>query len=59
MWAYRQALRREFAFSIVNAGMIVTLREGTDEVESLQVFYGGVAPTLVKARRTCKELTGR
>ncbi|XP_031414418.1 aldehyde oxidase 5 [Clupea harengus] len=59
VWAYRQALRREFAFSIVNAGMRVTLREGTDEVESLQVFYGGVAPTLLKARRTCKELTGR
>ncbi|XP_048090843.1 aldehyde oxidase 5 isoform X1 [Alosa alosa] len=57
--AFRQAQRREFAFSMVNAGMKVTLKEGTDGVESLRVFFGGVGPTLIQARHTCKELVGR
>ncbi|XP_072526962.1 aldehyde oxidase 5 [Salminus brasiliensis] len=57
--AFRQAQRREFAFSIVNAGMRVLFRDGSAVVESLDLYYGGVGPSLVKARTTCKELTGR
>ncbi|AWO95989.1 Aldehyde oxidase alpha [Scophthalmus maximus] len=56
---YRQAQRREFAFAIVNAGMKVAVREGTDIVESLNVYYGGVGSTLVKCGRTCQQLVGR
>ncbi|XP_066544629.1 aldehyde oxidase 5 [Amia ocellicauda] len=57
--AFRQAQRREFAFSIVNAGMKVVFKEETNIVDSLSIFYGGVGPTLVRARRTCQELVGR
>uniref|UniRef100_A0A671SQ22 Aldehyde oxidase 5 n=1 Tax=Sinocyclocheilus anshuiensis TaxID=1608454 RepID=A0A671SQ22_9TELE len=57
--AFRQSQRREFAFSIVNAGMRVVFRHNSNVVENLDIFYGGVGPTLVKARHTCKELMGR
>ncbi|KAG7463843.1 hypothetical protein MATL_G00180940 [Megalops atlanticus] len=57
--AFRQAQRREFAFSIVNAGMKVVFREDTDVVKSLNIYYGGVGPTLVRTRHTCEELIGR
>uniref|UniRef100_A0A4W5RZB9 xanthine dehydrogenase n=1 Tax=Hucho hucho TaxID=62062 RepID=A0A4W5RZB9_9TELE len=50
--AFRQAQRREFAFSIVNAGMKVVFKEGSNIVESLNIYYGGVGPTLVKVGRT-------
>ncbi|KAL4635601.1 aldehyde oxidase-like [Arapaima gigas] len=48
---FRQAQRREFAFSIINAGMKVVFREGTDMVQSLNVFYGGMGPPLLRVRR--------
>uniref|UniRef100_A0A4W5RP18 xanthine dehydrogenase n=1 Tax=Hucho hucho TaxID=62062 RepID=A0A4W5RP18_9TELE len=57
--AFRQAQRREFAFSIVNAGMKVVFKEGSNIVESLNIYYGGVGPTLVKVGRTCQKLVGR
>ncbi|KAL1021809.1 hypothetical protein UPYG_G00018350 [Umbra pygmaea] len=57
--AFRQAQRREFAFSIVNAGMKVFFREETNIVESLNIYYGGVGPKMIKAGRMCKELVGR
>uniref|UniRef100_A0A3B4ULP1 Aldehyde oxidase 5 n=1 Tax=Seriola dumerili TaxID=41447 RepID=A0A3B4ULP1_SERDU len=57
--AYRQAQRREFAFSFVNAGMKVAIRAGTDIVESLSIYYGGVGSTLVKPGQTCKQLVGQ
>ncbi|XP_042180029.1 aldehyde oxidase 1-like [Oncorhynchus tshawytscha] len=50
--AFRQAQRREFAYSIVNAGMKVVFREGTNIVESLNIYFGGVGPTLVNVGRT-------
>lgn len=59
MSAFRQAQRREFAFSIVNAGMKVVFREGTNIVESLNIYYGGVGATLVKVGRTCQKLVGQ
>ncbi|KAJ8003641.1 hypothetical protein DPEC_G00150440 [Dallia pectoralis] len=57
--AFRQAQRREFAFSIVNAGMKVVFREGTNLVEALNIYYGGVGPKLVNARCMCQKLVGR
>uniref|UniRef100_A0A4W5RVZ5 Aldehyde oxidase 5 n=1 Tax=Hucho hucho TaxID=62062 RepID=A0A4W5RVZ5_9TELE len=58
---YRLILQkqREFAFSIVNAGMKVVFKEGSNIVESLNIYYGGVGPTLVKVGRTCQKLVGR
>ncbi|XP_056157552.1 aldehyde oxidase 5 [Lampris incognitus] len=56
---FRQAQRRELAFSIVNAGMKVFIKEGTNLVESINIFYGGLGPTLVRARRTCQQLVGQ
>uniref|UniRef100_A0A673KFD9 Aldehyde oxidase 5 n=1 Tax=Sinocyclocheilus rhinocerous TaxID=307959 RepID=A0A673KFD9_9TELE len=55
----QQAQRREFAFSIVNSGMRVAFRHDSNVVENLDIFYGDVGPTLVKARHACKELMGR
>ncbi|TRZ01805.1 hypothetical protein DNTS_017775 [Danionella cerebrum] len=57
--AFRQAQRREFAFSIVNAGMKVVFKQDTNVVEQLDLFYGGLENTLVKARHTCKVLAGK
>uniref|UniRef100_A0A4W5RZF3 Aldehyde oxidase 5 n=1 Tax=Hucho hucho TaxID=62062 RepID=A0A4W5RZF3_9TELE len=54
--AFRQAQRREFAFSIVNAGMKVVFKEGSNIVESLNIYYGGVGPTLVKVGLTPQAL---
>ncbi|XP_065100706.1 aldehyde oxidase 5 isoform X1 [Paramisgurnus dabryanus] len=56
---FRQAQRREFAFSIVNAGMKVVFRPDSNIVKNLDIFYGGVGATLVQARQTCKKLMGR
>lgn len=39
--------------------MKVAIKEGTDTVESLNIYYGGVGPTLVKPRETCQQLVGR
>ena len=57
--AFRQAQRREFAFSIVNSGMKVAIKKDTNLVESLNIFYGGVGPSLVKVEHTCEQLVGR
>uniref|UniRef100_A0A673KHJ7 Aldehyde oxidase 5 n=1 Tax=Sinocyclocheilus rhinocerous TaxID=307959 RepID=A0A673KHJ7_9TELE len=51
----QQAQRREFAFSIVNSGMRVAFRHDSNVVENLDIFYGDVGPTLVKARHACKD----
>lgn len=59
MAAYRQAQRRELAFSFVNAGMKVAIEPGSGIVENLSIFCGGVGPTLVKPTQTCRRLVGR
>ncbi|XP_028281008.1 aldehyde oxidase 5 isoform X2 [Parambassis ranga] len=56
---YRQAQRRELAFSFVNAGMKVAIEPRSDIVKKLSIFYGGVGPTLVKPTQTCQQLVGR
>ncbi|XP_048454639.1 aldehyde oxidase 1 [Rhincodon typus] len=57
--AFRQASRRENAFSIVNAGMQVVFKDETNVVADLRMFFGGVGPTTVYAKRCSKELTNR
>uniref|UniRef100_A0A3B4BDJ8 2Fe-2S ferredoxin-type domain-containing protein n=1 Tax=Periophthalmus magnuspinnatus TaxID=409849 RepID=A0A3B4BDJ8_9GOBI len=56
--AFRQAQRRELAFSIVNAGMKVTLQRDSNTIQSLRIFYGGVGPTLVTPALTCQRIRG-
>uniref|UniRef100_H3A831 xanthine dehydrogenase n=1 Tax=Latimeria chalumnae TaxID=7897 RepID=H3A831_LATCH len=57
--AFRQAQRHENSFSIVNSGMRVVLQEGTNIIEDLRIFYGGIGPTIVSAKKTCWEMIGR
>uniref|UniRef100_W5MWS9 aldehyde oxidase n=1 Tax=Lepisosteus oculatus TaxID=7918 RepID=W5MWS9_LEPOC len=56
---FRQAPRQENAFCSVNSGMKVQFKEGTAVVEDLSIFYGGVGPCTVKAKKTCQEIIGR
>ncbi|XP_021105376.1 aldehyde oxidase-like isoform X2 [Heterocephalus glaber] len=55
----RQAQRHENSMAIVNAGMSVQFEDGTSTIQDLQLFYGGVGPTVVSASRTCRQLVGR
>ncbi|XP_034353828.1 aldehyde oxidase 4 isoform X1 [Arvicanthis niloticus] len=55
----RLAQRQENAFAIVNAGMSVEFKEGTNTIEDLRMFFGSVAPTVVSASQTCQQLVGR
>ncbi|XP_072468932.1 aldehyde oxidase 4-like isoform X1 [Notamacropus eugenii] len=57
--AQRQAQRLENAFAIVNAGMRVQFREGTNSIKDLKMFFGRVGPTTVSASKTCEQLIGR
>ncbi|XP_033860545.1 aldehyde oxidase 5 isoform X1 [Acipenser ruthenus] len=59
MLAFRQAQRREFSFSIVNSGMKVVFKEGTNVVDDIRMFFGGVGPTMVRTKHMCQELVGR
>lgn len=45
--------------AIVNAGMSVRLEDGSSTIRDLQVFYGGIGPTVLSASRTCGQLVGR
>ncbi|KAM5280463.1 aldehyde oxidase 4-like [Ctenodactylus gundi] len=55
----RQAQRQENATAIVSAGMGVRFQAGSDIIEDLQLFYGGLGPAVVSAGRTCSQLLGR
>ncbi|GCC33141.1 aldehyde oxidase 1-like isoform X2 [Chiloscyllium punctatum] len=57
--AFRQAPRRQNAFSTVNAGMQVVFKDETNVITDLRMFFGGVGPTTVFAKRCSKELTNR
>ncbi|XP_075036208.1 aldehyde oxidase 1-like [Mixophyes fleayi] len=57
--AFRQAQREENAFAIVNAGMRVQFTDGTDVVQDMSIFYGGIGPSTVYAKNTCLVLKGR
>ncbi|XP_072339543.1 aldehyde oxidase 1-like isoform X1 [Scyliorhinus torazame] len=56
---FRQASRRENAFSIVNSGMQVVFKDETRVIAELRMFFGGMGPTTVCAKRCCKELINR
>nr|XP_033794956.1 xanthine dehydrogenase/oxidase [Geotrypetes seraphini] len=57
--AFKQASRREDDIAIVTCGMRVKFKDGSHQVEDMHLSYGGMAPTTVLAKRTCKELIGR
>ncbi|KAK1171408.1 xanthine dehydrogenase/oxidase isoform X1 [Acipenser oxyrinchus oxyrinchus] len=57
--AFKQASRREDDIAIVNCGMSVLFKEGTNVVKELLLSYGGMAPTTVLARKTCGQLIDR
>lgn len=58
MRAYKQAKRKDDDIAIVNAALRVTLSQGM-QVESVDLVYGGMAPTTIAAKKTEKYLTGR
>uniref|UniRef100_A0ABM5EPP6 aldehyde oxidase n=1 Tax=Pogona vitticeps TaxID=103695 RepID=A0ABM5EPP6_9SAUR len=57
--AYRQAERRKNAFSVTNSAMRVLFQPGTDMIEDLAIFYGGISSTTVSAKNSCQKLIGR
>ncbi|NXC42799.1 AOXB oxidase, partial [Penelope pileata] len=57
--AFRQAERQKNAFSIVNSGLRVLFRPGTDTIVDLSILYGGIGPTTLSARKSCEKLIGR
>ncbi|XP_038045060.1 xanthine dehydrogenase/oxidase-like [Patiria miniata] len=58
-YGYKQSPRREDDIAIVNAGMRVVLKPGTNEVQDCTIAYGGMAPTTVLATKTMKNIMGR
>ncbi|XP_022094633.1 xanthine dehydrogenase/oxidase-like [Acanthaster planci] len=58
-YGYKQASRREDDVSIVNAGMRVIFKPGSNVVADCTLAYGGMAPTTVLAKKTMKAITGR
>ncbi|XP_053554694.1 aldehyde oxidase 1-like [Bombina bombina] len=57
--AFKQAQRLENAYAIVNAGMRVLLNENTHAIKEMNIFYGGMGPTTVSAKKTSQALVGR
>ncbi|XP_030065867.1 aldehyde oxidase 1 [Microcaecilia unicolor] len=58
VYAFRQAPRRINALPIVNAGMRVLFKEGTDIIQDVNIFFGGVGRSTVCAKKTCQRLKG-
>ncbi|KAL4623910.1 xanthine dehydrogenase/oxidase isoform X1 [Arapaima gigas] len=57
--AFKQSQRHEDDIAIVTCGMNIMFEENTNTVRSLQLSYGGMAPTTILAKKTCKQLIGR
>uniref|UniRef100_A0A4W3HJK5 Xanthine dehydrogenase n=1 Tax=Callorhinchus milii TaxID=7868 RepID=A0A4W3HJK5_CALMI len=57
--AFKQAQRREDDIAIVNCGMRVAFKEGSDIVEELSLSYGGMAATTISAEKTSQQLAGK
>ncbi|XP_072356297.1 xanthine dehydrogenase/oxidase isoform X2 [Scyliorhinus torazame] len=57
--AFKQAQRRDDDIAIVNCGMRVAFKEGTDIVKELELSYGGMGPTSLTAKKTCTQLLGK
>lgn len=58
-YAYKQAKRRDDDIAIVNAAVNVSFQPNTMIIASINVAYGGMAPTTVMAKNTQKILIGR
>uniref|UniRef100_A0A7N5JZP9 aldehyde oxidase n=1 Tax=Ailuropoda melanoleuca TaxID=9646 RepID=A0A7N5JZP9_AILME len=56
---FRQAQRQQNALAVVNSGMRVFFGEGGDIIRELSISYGGVGPTTVCAKNSCRKLIGR
>ncbi|XP_030065868.1 aldehyde oxidase 2 [Microcaecilia unicolor] len=59
VYAFRQAQRWENSAAIVNAGMRVLFKEGTDNIQDISIVYGGIDPSIVSAKKTSQGLIGR
>ncbi|XP_069839454.1 aldehyde oxidase 1-like isoform X2 [Dendropsophus ebraccatus] len=57
--AFRQAQREENAFAIVNAGMQVQFNKDSDVIKDIAIYYGGIGPSTVSAKKTSQALIGR
>ncbi|XP_022085904.1 xanthine dehydrogenase/oxidase-like [Acanthaster planci] len=58
-YGYKQALRREDDIAIVNAGMRVLMKPGTNVVQDCTLAFGGMAPTSVLASKAMTGISGR
>lgn len=56
--AYKQSKRKDDDIAIVNAALRVSLADG-DIVESVDLVYGGMAPTTIAARKSMDFLKGK
>lgn len=56
--AYKQAKRKDDDIAIVNAALRVTL-DDRSQVESVNLVYGGMAPTTVSAKEATEYLKGK
>ncbi|XP_018426965.1 PREDICTED: aldehyde oxidase-like, partial [Nanorana parkeri] len=57
--AFRQAQRKVNSVAIVVAGMQVLFRENSDVIEDLNLYFGGISKSTVRAQKTSDALIGR
>lgn len=57
-FAYKQARRRDDDIAIVNHAIDVTFEHNSTNIQSINLAFGGMAPTTITAQRTKKELIG-
>ncbi|KAM5153274.1 aldehyde oxidase 1-like [Mantella aurantiaca] len=57
--AFRQAQRKINSVAIVVAGMQVLFRENSDVIEDINLYFGGVDESTVRAKKTRDALIGR
>ena len=56
---FKQSARRDDDVATVNAGMRVLFDERQKTISDITLCYGGMAPTIVEATKTARELIGR
>lgn len=57
--AYKQAKRRDDDIAIVNMALNIQFQTGKDVVANAHVAFGGMAPTVVLAPKSCATLVGK
>lgn len=57
--AYKQAKRRDDDIAIVNMALNVTFQTNKDVVANIHVAFGGMAPTVVLAPKSCALIIGK